>query len=182
MAQDPAQPTASHAADPAARGTPGAPALRPAVDIIAPAALPAADRLWLAERTAEAGAYLAPRSGGEVRIRIIADAAMAEAHERYSGVPGTTDVLTFDLAEGMAAQGEPFDVDILLCIDEASRQAAARGHAVRDELLLYAVHALLHCLGENDHDEHDAARMHAREDRTLSALGLGPVYAREPRA
>jgi probable rRNA maturation factor len=178
MAQDSAQPTSTQSLPEGAMPPTG---LRPRVDVLASPAFPEADRRWLADCTADAGAYLAPRSGGEVRIRIIADAAMAAAHERYSGVPGTTDVLTFDLAEGTTAQGEPFDVDVLLCIDEAERQARARGHGVRDELLLYAVHALLHCLGENDHDERDAQRMHAREDRTLAALGLGPVYAREPR-
>lgn len=99
---------------------------------------------------------------------------MAAAHSGFLGVDGTTDVLTFDLTE----PGQPdLDVDILVCVDEARRQGAARGHGVERELLLYIVHGVLHCLGHDDHDPSAAARMHAEEDRILEAVGVGPTYA-----
>ena len=101
---------------------------------------------------------------------------MAEAHQRWSGVSGTTDVLTFDLAEGRSAGGEALDVDLLLCADEARRQADARGFPIERELLLYLVHGVLHCLGHDDHDEDAFARMHAEEDRLLEAAGVGATY------
>jgi probable rRNA maturation factor len=134
--------------------------------------LSAGDASWLAQ-TAD-GALVTLGASGEVRVRVVGDAAMAAAHQRYAGVAGTTDVLTFDLA------GDPskLDVDILVCMDEAARQAARRGHETRTELLLYIVHGILHCLGHDDHDEAAAARMHAEEDRLLSAVGVGAVYAR----
>lgn len=100
---------------------------------------------------------------------------MAAAHDRYKGELGTTDVLTFDLSDG---PGSPLDVDILICADEAARQAAARGHGPERELLLYAIHGLLHCLGHDDHDPDQAAAMHTEEDRILTALGVGATYAR----
>lgn len=74
----------------------------------------------------------------------------------------------------------PLDVDILVCADEAARQAAVRAVPVERELLLYIVHAVLHCLGEDDHDEASAGRMHEREDRILSAIGVGAVYSVAP--
>jgi probable rRNA maturation factor len=134
-----------------------------------------AQRAWLADR---ACAALAARGGvrGEVRARIVGDAEMAEAHQRWSGVSGTTDVLTFDLAEGRSAGGEALDVDLLLCADEARRQADARGFPIERELLLYLVHGVLHCLGHDDHDEDAFARMHAEEDRLLEAAGVGATY------
>jgi probable rRNA maturation factor len=106
------------------------------------------------------------------------DAEMAVAHERYSGIPGTTDVLTFDLREPGESAAEPaqMDVDLYVCVDEARRQAAGRGHAVERELLLYIVHGVLHCLGEDDHDDATYARMHAREDEVLQAIGVGRVF------
>ena len=119
--------------------------------------------------------------GGEVRVRVVGDQEMAAAHERYSGVAGTTDVLTFNLAEA----GDGLDVDVLVCMDEAERQAGRRGHAVERELLLYVIHGVLHCLGHDDHDEAAAARMHAEEDRVLEAVGVGATYGRmeeEPHA
>ncbi len=125
---------------------------------------------WLADK---ARAALAPIAGsGEVRARIVTDAEMADAHERWSGVAGTTDVLTFNLCEGGS-----LDVDLLLCADVARRQAETRGFSIERELLLYLIHGVLHCLGYDDHSDADAARMHAQEDRLLEAIGVGATYA-----
>jgi len=114
---------------------------------------------------------------GEVRVRLVRDAEMATAHERHCGVAGTTDVITFDLTEGASADGQELDVDLLVCVDEAERQAAGRGHALRNELLLYVVHGVLHCLGHDDHEDADAVAMHAREDEVLTAIGVGATYS-----
>lgn len=130
-----------------------------------------ADASWLRDRAAEAGARLGCR--GEVRIRIVTDPEMAAAHQRLMGVSGTTDVITSNLGDGAELDG-----DLLICLDEAARQASARGHGAREELLLYIVHGLLHCLGHDDHDEAAAARMHALEDQTLEAIGVGAVFGR----
>lgn len=133
-----------------------------------------ASRRWLSEHAAAAARLLAV--AGEVRVRVVGDTEMAAAHERYSGVPGTTDVLTFDLRDDPAAGG-PLDTDILVCIDEARRQAAARGLSVERELLLYIVHGVLHCLGFDDHDEAAHRAMHDEEDRVLEAIGVGRTFA-----
>lgn len=123
----------------------------------------------------------------------MSDVEMANAHLEYMGVEGTTDVLTFDLndpeehpapdridAEMICAYKDRatfgLDTDIMICIDEAARQAAGRGYAVEKELLLYVVHGLLHCLGWDDHDEAEAARMHRLEDAVLGAIGVGVVF------
>lgn len=140
-------------------------------DALAPAA-----RAWLLATALSAIRHAAGPRPGEVRVRIVDDAAMAAAHLKYSSIPGTTDVLTFDMADGLSAQGEPLDVDILVCIDEARRQAAPRGHQVERELLLYILHGVLHCLGHDDHDERAFARMHAEEDRILAAIGVGSTF------
>jgi probable rRNA maturation factor len=134
--------------------------------------LPAPIHSWLAQHaTLALRAIGAP---GEVRVRVVNNAVMAAAHEGFAGVPGTTDVLTFDLADPGSGT---LDVDILACHDEAVRQAALRGHSPERELLLYTIHGILHCLGHDDHDEAAAARMHAEEDRILQAIGVGATYA-----
>lgn len=114
--------------------------------------------------------------GGEVRVKVVGDAEMAEAHVRYSGVEGTTDVLTFDLSEGASARGGPLDVDILVCADEARRQALEQGHEPVREMLLYVLHGVLHCLGHDDHTDDGFARMHAEEDRILAEIGVGATF------
>ncbi|MFZ4575511.1 MAG: rRNA maturation RNase YbeY, partial [Phycisphaerales bacterium] len=119
---------------------------------------------------------------------------MSRAHEEYMGVPGTTDVMTFDMSD--PAEGEepvvwcsrdeletgysrpPFvlDTDLLVCLDEGERQAAARGYAVERELLLYIVHGVMHCLGYDDHDEEGFLAMHEMEDAVLAAIGIGATF------
>jgi probable rRNA maturation factor len=127
--------------------------------------------------------------GGELRIRLVSDAEMAHAHERYAGVPGSTDVLTFDLSPPNSAGGKQIpipsglcltsdrimhtiDADVFVCVDEAARAAGLRGYPWRQEALLYAIHGLLHCLGHDDHDEAEYRAMHALEDLVLEALGV----------
>lgn len=113
---------------------------------------------------------------GELRVAAVDDEEMAAAHVEHTGIEGTTDVLTFDLSETDSTDRE-LDVDVLICVDEAHRRAMERGHPVEHELLLYAIHAALHCLGHDDHDHEDASRMHAEEDRLLTLIGIGAVYA-----
>jgi probable rRNA maturation factor len=134
-----------------------------------------ADLLWLRARAADAARRLL--CSGVARIRIVADQEMAAAHRRLLAVPGTTDVITSNLGEP-----DQLDADLLLCLDEAVRQGAARRHAAREELLLYIIHGLLHCQGHDDHDPAEAAAMHALEDQTLAAIGVGARFARDPGA
>ncbi|MEM7755867.1 MAG: rRNA maturation RNase YbeY [Planctomycetota bacterium] len=120
--------------------------------------------------------------GGEVRVKIVGDAEMARLHAEHKGDATTTDVLTFDLSGDRGERdGDPvvvLDVDLVLCLDEAERQASARGHEAGLELLLYAVHGVLHCVGFDDLDDASATAMHAEEDRVLEAIGVGAVFGR----
>lgn len=118
---------------------------------------------------------LAGLTEAEIALVVVDDAQMCDLHEQYHQDPTTTDVLTFDLRDEPA---EPVQGDIVICLDEAKRQAALRSHEPRLEVLLYAVHGLMHLLGEDDHDPDDAKRMHAREDQLLQQAGFGAVYAR----
>lgn len=114
---------------------------------------------------------------GEVRVRAVPDAEMAALHARTLNIPETTDVLTFDLLEGDADRAGRIDADIVICVDEAARQAAARGHSVERELLLYIVHGVLHCVpGFDDVTERGADAMHRAEDEILTAIGVGAVF------
>lgn len=148
----------------------------------------------LGDCLAEAGKVLG--AFGEVRVRLVLDAEMAQAHEEFAGVPGTTDVLTFDLTdpeedpideptvslvEGQVkvAKVRHVDTDIMVCVDEGRRQAKARGHELFHELLLYSLHGVLHCLGHDDHDEGAFAAMHDLEDAVLTRLGVGKVFRRD---
>ena len=135
---------------------------------------------WLASHVCRA-AELAGVKAARLTLVIVNDDEMAQLHEQYTGVAGTTDVLTFDLLEDADEDAQAIEGDIVLCLDEAGRQAQQRGHETHHELLLYAVHGLLHLLGEDDHDEADYQRMHAREDELLKQLGVGPLFDTHPK-
>lgn len=110
---------------------------------------------------------------GELNIAVVGDDEMRRLHAQHLGVPETTDVLTFDMRED---PGDPVCGDVVICLDEARRQAATRGHDARLEALLYSVHALLHLLGFDDKSEEAAHRMHLEEDALLGLAGFRPVF------
>ena len=126
---------------------------------------------WLRECLARAVAHI-KRPSTRVAISLVNDASMIELHQRHMGLRTTTDVLTFP----SSVEGDPIDVDIALCVDEAARRASQFGHTIERELLLYALHGLLHCCGFDDHDEAGYRSMHAEEDRILNAIGVGPTF------
>ena len=127
---------------------------------------------WLEDQLARLAA-LAQVHDGELGVLIVGDDRMAELHEQYHADPSTTDVLTFDMRD---APDQPVEADLVLCLDEARRQAAQRGHTVREELLLYALHGLLHLIGYDDHDDADRAAMHNRENELLTQAGFRALY------
>lgn len=118
---------------------------------------------------------LLPQPIDSVSVVIIDDTAMSDLHARHLGAASTTDVMTFDLRDSSNPQG-PIDCEIYICLDEAKRRSVERGWPPARELLLYAVHGILHCCGFDDQDPADSAHMHAEEDRILAAIGVGPTY------
>ncbi len=111
-----------------------------------------------------------------VSLAIVDGETMSALHEQFMNEAGPTDVLTFEIAHDEA--GRVTEGEIVVCLPVAQGQARERGHAVEHELLLYAIHGLLHLSGFDDRDEESYRRMHAREDEILAELGIGPVFAR----
>ncbi len=131
------------------------------------------DLPWLRERLLAALAHV-PRPVASLVVSVVGDERMSDLNRRHRGEPATTDVLAFEHSRAP----EALEADIVVCGDEAARRAAQLGHRAEQELLLYALHGVLHCAGFDDHDEGDSAAMHAEEDRILCAIGVGPTFAR----
>ena len=130
---------------------------------------------WLAEALMRL-AGLAGVSRGRLGLAVVGDDQMSQMHQQYCDIAGTTDVLTFDMRDEAKGNPSAVDGDIVICLDEAARQAKQRGHDVRLEALLYALHGLMHLLGEDDHDEAAYRQMHRREDDLLTRAGFGPLF------
>lgn len=63
---------------------------------------------------------------------------MAKLHQQFSGIRGSTDVLTFHHGE------------IIVSAGMASRRADEFGSTIREEIELYLLHGLLHLAGYDD--------------------------------
>ncbi len=118
---------------------------------------------------------LIPRAPLEVSLALVNDARMSELHEQVMGIPGPTDVLTFELDHG--PRGHVISGEVVVCVPEARRRAKELGHKLEHELLLYALHGILHLSGHDDRTTPAYRRMHKTEDRILTRLGVGAVFA-----
>jgi len=110
----------------------------------------------------------------ELSIALVGDKQMSTLHERFMSIAGPTDVLTFPLEldeKGLAIAGE-----IVICVPEARRRAPEQGNSLSNELLLYAVHGLLHLCGYDDRTAREFKIMHRKEDDLLCKLGVGPLF------
>ncbi len=114
---------------------------------------------------------------GQVRVCIVNDQRMSADHEKFSGIAGTTDVLTFDLSpKADSFDQKTLDIDLTICFDQAKRQASKLGHRIEHELLLYIIHGTLHCLGYDDHTQDHYQRMHKKEDEILAQIGIDATF------
>jgi rRNA maturation RNase YbeY len=112
----------------------------------------------------------------ELSLVLVGDVRMAHLHKRYLGIDGPTDVLTFeiDVRKGQVRSGE-----VVICVPEARRRSRREGVPIRNELLLYAIHGMLHLAGFDDRTKSGYQRMHQIEDRILSQLGVGATFIPE---
>ncbi|MDR1392485.1 MAG: rRNA maturation RNase YbeY [Bifidobacteriaceae bacterium] len=88
----------------------------------------------------------------ELVISFIEPEAMAELHERFLDEPGPTDVLSFPMDELRPGRdGSPSEAgilgDVVICPEVAAGRARQLKHNLTDEMLVLAVHGILHLLG-----------------------------------
>lgn len=108
----------------------------------------------------------------DVSVAFVDDDAMRELNKRFRRKDKTTDVLTFpaDDSYGEPAQeGRPLG-DIVICVDQARRQAAEEKHSLATEVRFLLLHGILHALGY-DH-ETDDGEMNALEVEVRELVGL----------
>jgi len=125
------------------------------------------DRGWLG-RVVKSALRAAGIDRAQIGVLVLDDEAIAVLHERWLGIPGPTDVLTFDLAGGE----EGLRGDIAVSAETARRAARELGWAPRHELAYYVVHGLLHLAGCDDRDPASRRRMRSMERQWMAAAGL----------
>jgi rRNA maturation RNase YbeY len=110
-----------------------------------------------------------------LNVILVGDRQMSDLHHQFMHVKGPTDVMTFPIELDPA--GRPLSGEVYVCLPYARREARRRNLPVSHELLLYALHGMLHLAGFDDRTPRRFAQMHEREDQLLTDIGIGPVFA-----
>ncbi|CAN5240844.1 hypothetical protein BH23VER1_BH23VER1_12200 [soil metagenome] len=95
---------------------------------------------------------------GRVEVNLVDDRTVSQIHGDFSGVPGPTEVITFQHGE------------VFISLDTAAAQAGELGGCVEREAMLYLIHALLHLNGHQDARPDERAAMVEVQEAILDAV------------
>jgi len=99
-------------------------------------------------------------------LLFVRDPEMKRWHWKWMGLRSTTDVISLAQKEG---EPDPLGSlgDLIICLDEAKRQAKRAGCSCSEELGRYIVHGILHCLGYDDIRPRDRRKMWAVQEQLV---------------
>lgn len=101
-----------------------------------------------------------------VSIAFVSPKAMRKANRLYRKKDRVTDVLSFHLADD---HGE-----LLICYEQARKQALEMKHRIEDEVTFLIVHGILHLFGHDHKRPRDAKAMFSIQEKILEALRVNP--------
>ena len=116
----------------------------------------------------------------EVSLTLAGDDEIKELNREYRSKDSVTDVLSFpqfgskeELLAELTAEGreETLAGDVVICAEQAERQAAEYGTGIKREMLYLFVHSIMHLFGYDHMDEEEKKLMRAREEEVLKAIG-----------
>lgn len=112
----------------------------------------------------------------ELTILITGDEYLHALNQKFLGIDGPTDVLSFpsDAPNLVAVDGgfkaKPYLGDIAISFPRALAQAEAAGHSVEAELQLLTVHGVLHLLSHDHAEQTEKEKMWAAQEAVLAGL------------
>jgi probable rRNA maturation factor len=107
---------------------------------------------------------------GDLTIALVSEARMKELNQEYAGEDHATDVLSFPHHEIDSESGRLYIGDVAICVSVAREQVQQAGHSLKSELLLLAVHGILHLLGYDHKSEEDSITMFSLQKDLLSKI------------
>ncbi len=112
----------------------------------------------------------------EISVVLCDDPFIQTLNAQWRGKDKPTDVLSFAQEDDPALLG-----DIVISLPAAARQAAAAGWPLENEVVLLAVHGLLHLLGYEDDSEAGAWEMQGRTEAVFRAISVSiPGQGKHP--
>ena len=96
----------------------------------------------------------------EVSIVFVSRAEIRKLNRKFLKHDYVTDVLAFPMGDGLFGE-------VIISPEVAAKEARERGIPIREELLRYVAHGILHLMGYDDHKPRDRDRMWKRQEREL---------------
>jgi len=108
----------------------------------------------------------------ELGIVLVGAKEMARVNRQFLQHEGSTDVITFDHADGSPSPGTPPGLhgELYICVDDAIAQAREFGTSWQAELTRYVVHGILHLVGYDDLKPELRRKMKREENRLVRRL------------
>lgn len=116
----------------------------------------------------------------EIGVTVVDDSEILELNREYREKDSVTDVLSFPQFDGheelledlLDDEAETLIGDVVICFEQAERQAKEYGTGLTREMLYLFVHSVMHLFGYDHMDEEEKAVMRTREEEVLSAIGV----------
>ena len=110
-----------------------------------------------------------------ISVTFVEPEEIRELNGQYRGKDAVTDVLSFpqfDDWDDLPEEGEIVLGDVVICMDQAARQAEEFGHSLEREVLYLFVHSIYHLLGYDHMEEDEKREMRQKEEDVMARLGL----------
>lgn len=123
----------------------------------------------------------------EISVTVVDAEEIREINAEYRGIDKSTDVLSFPQyadSEDIAAEIEETDSgifeegfcipigDVVICYDQALKQAEEYGTGKDRELIYLFVHSIFHLLGYDHMEEDEKAEMRSQEEFVMDGINL----------
>jgi probable rRNA maturation factor len=113
----------------------------------------------------------------ELTIRIVNIREMTALNTTYRKKQGATNILSFPSDTPAEMQEAiPHLGDLVICAAVVNREATERGQTEESHWAHIVVHGVMHILGHDHENDHDAEIMEALEIITLKKLGFANPY------
>ena len=109
----------------------------------------------------------------DLTIVLTGDETLQSLNLEFMGIDAPTDVLSFPADLIDPDTGQRYLGDVLISVPRARTQAPENGQSLQDEILLLAVHGILHLLGYDHAEPAEKEQMWARQNAVLRELGAG---------
>lgn len=110
------------------------------------------------------------KSEALIDVTFVSDRRIRELNKKYMRKASSTDVLSFLLEDKLFARKGAILGDIYISSDTARRNAKRFKTSYQKEILLYAIHGMLHLLGFGDKTFGEKSKIRKLEKRFLEKI------------